>query len=119
MASDRRLRRPGWGSSRATHSPRRTSPSGKDTVDHGRVGHDDVANAVAGALVLAAMGSVRPTFATDTEEIVWEESQRLFGALEEYQDEDIVRLTAAARARGVTQARIDELVSHRLRGRSA
>jgi hypothetical protein len=32
---------------------RRTSRSGKDTVDHGRGGHDDVANAVAGALVLA------------------------------------------------------------------
>ena len=33
---------------------RRTSRAGKDSVDHGPGGHDDVANAVAGALVLAS-----------------------------------------------------------------
>jgi hypothetical protein len=33
---------------------RRTFPSGKDRVDHGINGHDDIANSVAGALVLAA-----------------------------------------------------------------
>jgi hypothetical protein len=33
---------------------RRTSRSGRDTVDHGPGAHDDVANATAGALVLAA-----------------------------------------------------------------
>jgi hypothetical protein len=32
---------------------RRTSRAGKDSVDHGPGGHDDIANAVAGALVLA------------------------------------------------------------------
>lgn len=33
---------------------RRTQRSGKDSVDHGRSGHDDLANAVAGVCVLAA-----------------------------------------------------------------
>jgi hypothetical protein len=33
---------------------RRTARSGKDSIDHAPGGHDDVANAVAGALVLAA-----------------------------------------------------------------
>jgi hypothetical protein len=33
---------------------RRTHRSGKDVVDHGRNGHDDHANALAGALHLAA-----------------------------------------------------------------
>lgn len=32
---------------------RRTARGGKDSVDHGRMGHDDLANAAAGALVLA------------------------------------------------------------------
>jgi hypothetical protein len=36
---------------------RRTSRSGKDAVDHGRDGHDDIANVVAGALVLASSDS--------------------------------------------------------------
>ena len=42
---------------------RRTSRSGKDSVDHrpGAGAHDDVANAVAGALVLAAKPA-RPAF---------------------------------------------------------
>ena len=40
---------------------RRTARSGKDTVDHGLGGHDDVANAVAGALVLAC-GKTEPGF---------------------------------------------------------
>jgi len=45
---------------------RQTSRIGKDTVDHPRGGHDDVANAAAGALVLSSIvvrmyrhGSVR------------------------------------------------------------
>lgn len=33
---------------------RRTARGGRDSIDHGPSGHDDVANAVAGALVLAA-----------------------------------------------------------------
>jgi hypothetical protein len=33
---------------------RRTARGGRDSIDHGRGGHDDVANAVAGALQLAA-----------------------------------------------------------------
>ena len=33
---------------------RRTFPTGRDRVDHGRGGHDDLCNAAAGALVLAA-----------------------------------------------------------------
>jgi hypothetical protein len=33
---------------------RRTFSTGKDRVDHGRAGHDDVCNSAAGALVLAA-----------------------------------------------------------------
>jgi hypothetical protein len=37
---------------------RRTARSGKDSIDHGRLQHDDIANAVAGALVLAA--AVKP-----------------------------------------------------------
>lgn len=39
---------------------RRTSRSGKDSVDHAPGGHDDVANAVAGALVAAAAVTVEP-----------------------------------------------------------
>ena len=35
---------------------RQTSRIGKDTVDHARGGHDDVANAAAGALVLSSRG---------------------------------------------------------------
>jgi hypothetical protein len=35
---------------------RRTFPTGKDRVDHGRSGHDDCCNAAAGALVLAVGG---------------------------------------------------------------
>jgi len=38
---------------------RRTARSGKDSVDHGPGGRDDVANAVAGALVLAAKKKAR------------------------------------------------------------
>jgi hypothetical protein len=39
---------------------RRTFPSGQDKVDHGRGGHDDCANAAAGALVLAASKKPMP-----------------------------------------------------------
>ena len=39
---------------------RRTSRSGRDSIDHAPGGHDDIANAVAGALVLAAAGAGRP-----------------------------------------------------------
>jgi hypothetical protein len=42
---------------------RRTSRAGRDSVDHAPNGHDDVANAVAGALLLAA--SVAPVLALD------------------------------------------------------
>jgi hypothetical protein len=36
---------------------RRTARSGKDSIDHVPGGHDDVCNAVAGALVLAGAGA--------------------------------------------------------------
>jgi hypothetical protein len=36
---------------------RRTSSMGKDIIDHGPMGHDDLCNAVAGSLVLSAKGS--------------------------------------------------------------
>ena len=35
---------------------RRTARSGRDSIDHAPGGHDDIANSVAGALVLAAGG---------------------------------------------------------------
>jgi hypothetical protein len=35
---------------------RRTSPGGRDRIDHGLNGHDDLCNAAAGALVEAATG---------------------------------------------------------------
>lgn len=44
---------------------RRTARSGRDSVDHGPGGHDDVANAVAGAAVLAS--SSRPTMVISDE----------------------------------------------------
>jgi len=34
---------------------RHTSPGGKDRIDHGRGSHDDLINAAAGALVMAAV----------------------------------------------------------------
>jgi hypothetical protein len=40
---------------------RRTSPSGRDRIDHGTGGHDDLANACAGALTLAAQPKKPPT----------------------------------------------------------
>jgi hypothetical protein len=40
---------------------RRTSRAGKDSIDHLPGGHDDVANAVAGAAVIAAQAAARPT----------------------------------------------------------
>jgi hypothetical protein len=36
---------------------RRTSPGGRDRVDHGPGGHDDLANAAAGAITLATAPS--------------------------------------------------------------
>jgi len=33
---------------------RRVARSGRDTIDHGRTGHDDIANVVAGAACLTA-----------------------------------------------------------------
>jgi hypothetical protein len=43
-----------------TSLERRTSRSGKDTIDHVPGGHDDVCNAVAGAAVLAAAAAAQP-----------------------------------------------------------
>ena len=40
---------------------RRTSRSGRDSIDHGLGGHDDLANAVAGAVVLAAQRAAQVT----------------------------------------------------------
>jgi hypothetical protein len=39
---------------------RRTFPTGRDRVDHGRSGRDDAANSAAGALVLAARNVAQP-----------------------------------------------------------
>jgi hypothetical protein len=39
---------------------RRTSRAGRDSIDHVPGGHDDVANAVAGAAVIAAQAAARP-----------------------------------------------------------
>jgi hypothetical protein len=39
---------------------RRTARSGRDSIDHGPGGHDDVINAAAGAVVLAATRAVDP-----------------------------------------------------------
>jgi hypothetical protein len=36
---------------------RRTSRAGKDSIDHGPGGHDDIANAVAGVAGLLAVGT--------------------------------------------------------------
>jgi hypothetical protein len=46
---------------------RRTSPIGKDRIDHGPAGHDDLCNAAAGAMVLAAQpvyAAPQPCFGT-------------------------------------------------------
>ena len=40
--------------SQFTQLERRTFSTGKDRIDHGRHGHDDLCNAAAGAMVLAA-----------------------------------------------------------------
>ncbi len=42
---------------------RRTGRGGRDSIDHSRGGHDDIANAVSGALVLAA--SEKPKMTAD------------------------------------------------------
>ena len=47
--------------SQLTGLERRTSRSGRDTVDHAPGSHDDLANAVAGALLLASSGKQRMT----------------------------------------------------------
>jgi hypothetical protein len=39
---------------------RRTTRAGRDSIDHPAGGHDDIANAVAGALLLAAKPKLRP-----------------------------------------------------------
>jgi hypothetical protein len=39
---------------------RRTLPGGKDRVDHGPGGHDDVCNSAAGAVVLASQREAQP-----------------------------------------------------------
>ena len=44
---------------------RRTFSTGKDRVDHGRAGHDDVCNSAAGALVLAASRKAPMTISQD------------------------------------------------------
>jgi hypothetical protein len=41
---------------------RRTTTSGRDVIDHPSGGHDDLANACAGALVMAAASGSRPRF---------------------------------------------------------
>jgi hypothetical protein len=39
---------------------RRTARGGRDSIDHPAGGHDDLANAAAGAVVLAAKKAARP-----------------------------------------------------------
>jgi hypothetical protein len=48
---------------------RRTSRSGKDSIDHGPAGHDDVVNAAAGALVTAKNGCVWQVLDWDVDEV--------------------------------------------------
>jgi len=61
---------------------RRTTRAGRDSVDHGRNGHDDLINAAAGALVLASLQAVILVFASLDEEIAWEERHRPEGSYE-------------------------------------
>lgn len=44
---------------------RRTARGGRDSIDHPRNGHDDIANAIAGAAVKAKVSPVRPAIITD------------------------------------------------------
>jgi len=44
---------------------RRVARSGRDTIDHGRSGHDDVANVVAGAACLAAADEDRTVISAE------------------------------------------------------
>jgi hypothetical protein len=49
---------------------RRTSSIGRDRVDHGRDGHDDLANAAAGALVLVASGRAPMRFTEEAARVL-------------------------------------------------
>jgi hypothetical protein len=53
---------------------RRTARGGKDSIDHGPGAHDDIANAVAGALVLASAKT--PMIITDAV-LQWSQSPAL------------------------------------------
>jgi hypothetical protein len=43
---------------------RRTHRSGKDTIDHGRSGHDDLANSLASCTTVAAAASKRASYSS-------------------------------------------------------
>jgi hypothetical protein len=57
---------------------RRTSSVGRDRIDHGRNGHDDLCNATAGALVLAA---ARSTEINVTDQFMHDFAQQMRGVL--------------------------------------
>jgi hypothetical protein len=57
--------------------------------------------------------AIRPAFENDAKEIAWEEAHRPLGVIEQNQDEDIVRLTAAARVpAGGTRPGADRSAAH-------
>ena len=60
---------------------RKTGRSGRDMVDHIPGGHDDVVNAVAGALVLAARQAARPPLQVWGGGVVMYEDEETFEAL--------------------------------------
>jgi hypothetical protein len=43
---------------------RRRHRSGKDTIDHGRSGHDDLANSLAGCATIAVAASKRASYSS-------------------------------------------------------
>jgi hypothetical protein len=58
---------------------RRTSSVGRDRVDHGRDGHDDLANAAAGALVLVASGRAPMRFTEEAARVLSGPRRSLIG----------------------------------------
>jgi len=51
---------------------RRVARSGRDTIDHGRSGHDDIANVVAGAACLAAADEGRTVISPEALAMAWQ-----------------------------------------------
>lgn len=75
---------------------RHRGPSGRDRVDHASGAHDDLANAAAGALVLAALEGARPALAYS-----WQIPQTDAEGEAEHQAQADVLRRAVARGGGV------------------